>query len=67
MTPYYTEQVKAVCMENPLYGLIIGNVPGVIDDTNDRTETQAVVTRSQAKKEAKPVKRLNVVGNRGDD
>jgi len=34
---------------------------------NHKTETQAVVTRSQAKKEAKPVKPLKVVGNLGDD
>ena len=57
-TPYYTGQVKAVCIQNPLYDVIIGNVPCVIDDTNDKTETQAVVTRSQAKKEAKPVNHL---------
>ena len=25
-TPYYTRKVKAVCMENPLYDAIIGNV-----------------------------------------
>jgi len=35
---------------DPLYDVIIGNVPGVIDDTIDKMETRAVVTRSQAKK-----------------
>jgi len=30
-TPYYSGRVKAVCTENPLYNVIIGNVPGVID------------------------------------
>jgi len=39
-----------VCMENLLYDVIIRNVPGVIDDSNDMLDTQAVVTRSQAKK-----------------
>jgi len=33
-TPYYTGKVKAVCMHNPLYDVIIGNVPGVSDEDN---------------------------------
>ena len=28
-TPYYTGIVKASCIENPLYDVIIGNIPGV--------------------------------------
>ena len=44
-TPYYTGKVKAVCMDNPLYDVIIGNVPGVSDEDNTRLEVQAVVTR----------------------
>jgi len=47
-TPYYTGKVKAVCMDNPLYDVIIGNVPGVSDEDNTRLEAQAVVTRAQA-------------------
>ena len=27
-SPYFTGDVKALCMDNPLYDLIIGNVPG---------------------------------------
>ena len=45
-TPYYTGKVKAVCMDNPLYDVIIGNVPGVSDEDNTRLEVQAVVTVS---------------------
>jgi len=31
-TPYYTYKLKAVCMDNPLYDVIIGNMPSVSDD-----------------------------------
>ena len=34
---------------NPLYDLVIGYVLSVIDYTNNKKETQALVTRSQAK------------------
>jgi len=47
-TPYYTGKMKAVCMENPLYDLIIGNVPVVSDEDNTRLEAQAVVTRAHS-------------------
>jgi len=40
VTPYYTGKVKAVCMESPLYDVIIGNVPGVSHEDNNRLETQ---------------------------
>jgi len=64
-TPYLSGTVEAVCMERPLYNLIIGNVSGDCDtasvkevcDSNEgiveAVETQAVVTRSQVKKEDK--------------
>jgi len=54
-TPYYTGKVKAVCMDNPLYDAIIGNVPGVSGEHNTRLEAQAVVTRAQARQHAKPL------------
>ena len=44
-TPYLTGRVTAICMRNPLYDLIIGNVNGVTDPS---PEAQAVVTRSQS-------------------
>jgi len=47
--------------------VLIGNVPGVSDDSNDMMEIQAVVTRVPAKQEAKPTKPLKVIENFGDD
>jgi len=66
-TPYYTGKVKAVCMDNPLYDAIIGNVPGVSDEDNTRLEAQAVVTRAQDKQQVKPIKPLKVTENLGED
>jgi len=43
-TPYYSARVKSVCMENPLYDVIIGNVPGMSNESSDAMEVQAVVT-----------------------
>lgn len=59
-TPYYSGQVKAVCMRNPLYDVIIGNIPGVKEE-GDLEKVQAVMTRSQIQKENKPTKPLKVV------
>jgi len=64
-TSYYTGKVKAVGIENPLYDVIIGNVPGVSDEDNNRLEAQAVVTRAQAKQQVKPIKPLKVIENLG--
>ena len=44
-TPYLTGRVTAVCMRNPVYDLIVGNVSGVTEPLSP--EAQAVVTRSQ--------------------
>lgn len=55
--PYYTGKVKAVCMRNPLYDLIIGNATGV-DDEVKALKMQAVVTRSQTQQQDKPSKPL---------
>ena len=53
-TPYYSGMVEAMCLENPLYDLIIGNLPDA-RDPNDANEKWcvpvAVVTRAQARKE----------------
>ena len=59
-TPYYNGQVKAVCMRNLLYDVIIGNVPGVKEE-GDLVKVQAIMTRSQTEKESKPTKLLKVV------
>ena len=69
-SPFISGTVEAVCMDRPLYDLIIGNVPGAqetvqvepvsVREVRENTvEVQAVVTRAQAKKEHK-VKSLNV-------
>ena len=48
-TPYYTGLTTAVCMKNPIYDLIIGNIKGAIDPKSSPQPTQAVQTRSQTK------------------
>ena len=51
-TPFYTETVEAMCMKNPLFDLIIGNVPGArkLNDPNPEWGVVAVaVTRAQAR------------------
>ena len=30
-TPYFQGQVEAVCMKQPMYDVIVGNIPGVLD------------------------------------
>ena len=77
-TPFYKASVKAVCTENPLYDVIVGNVVGVVDNAGSEiemqadnaeseTELQAVMTRSQVKGQEKPVRQLKVIDNFGDD
>ena len=51
-TPFYTESTTAVCMKNPIYDLMIGNIQGAINITDPQQAlqaTQAIQTRSQAK------------------
>ena len=48
-TPFYRGSTTAVCMKNPLYDLIIGNVNGATDPYTPSQPIQAVQTRSQAK------------------
>jgi len=47
-------------MDNPLYDVIIGNVPGV-------SGAQAVVTSAQAKQQVKRIKPLKVIEKLGED
>jgi len=53
-------------MDNPLYDVIIGNVPCVSDEDNTRLQAKAVVTRAQAKQQVKPIKPLKVIENLGE-
>jgi len=53
-TPFYSGTVQAMCVETPLYDLIVGNIEGAraADDPNPAwNEVCAVTTRNQAKKE----------------
>ena len=33
-SPYFKGTIEALCMENPLYGLVLGNIPGVREPDN---------------------------------
>ena len=74
-TPYYTGQVEALCMENPVYDLIIGNIDGArgpsepdahwspskpVDGSSVHNVSGAVETRAAAKKRNQPTKPLHV-------
>ena len=53
-TPYYKGEVLALCVEKPLIGLIIGNIPGAREQNNPDINwvlALAVQTRAQAKRE----------------
>ena len=64
-TPFYVGTVEALCLQDPLFDLIIGNVPGArrSDDPNpDWVVVTAVATRAQARsgKNPKPLKMKEV-------
>ena len=67
-TPYFTGQTEVLCMNKPVYDLILGNIPGVrAPDNPDESwsltpqKACAVQTRSQAKsQDTKPFHSLNV-------
>ena len=53
-TPYYKGEVLALCVEKPLVGLIIGNIPGARERNNpdiNWVPALAVQTRTQARRE----------------
>jgi len=53
-TPYYTGRVEALCLQDPLFDLIVGNIEGARgpDDPDAKWGiAAAVVTRSQAHKD----------------
>lgn len=72
-TPFYTGKVSALCMREPVYDLIIGNISGVRNQSEPNPQwcrrenrekcceiLQAVQTRGQKAKEEKGLKKLNV-------
>ena len=61
-TPFYTGTVEAMCMKDPLFDLIIGNVPGARKPNDPNPEwgvVTAAVTRAQARNVENP-KQLKV-------
>jgi transposase InsO family protein len=61
-TKFYKGKIDAVCMRDPLYDLIIGNVDEVKDVYmgSKPQEIQAVMTRKMREEEKKPAKPLKV-------
>ena len=53
-TPYYMGVTQAICLRDPLFDLVIGNIPGArnLDDPVPGVETCATaVTRARARKD----------------
>ena len=51
-TPYYKGEVLALCLENPLVDLIVGNIPGARERTDPDTNwvpTLAIQSRTQSR------------------
>ena len=61
-TPYYAGVVEALCLLDPLFDLIIGNVPGarMPDDPNPKWSTSAAVTTREQERASESSKPLNV-------
>ena len=67
-TPFYIGTVEALCLQNPLFDLIIGNVPGARrlgDPNSEWGVVTAVATRAQppSDKDPKPLKMKEVTDN----
>ena len=55
-TPYYTGVTQALCLRDPLFNLVIGNIPGAQNPhglVSGVVTCAAAVTRDQARKEAR--------------
>ena len=46
-TPYFTGVTDAVCMENPLYNIIVGNIPGAMDPATSLVDHQSALLPSK--------------------
>jgi len=64
-TPFFVGTIDAMCVNDPIYELIIGNLPGASTTPNgnwkDRepnTEAAAVTTRAQTQRDKQPIKPL---------
>ena len=72
-TPYLTKKVDSMCMKNPIYDVVVGNVDGArpSDDPDNNwsptrcQDIEAVITRGQkarAKVDVKPLKVSQIKG-----
>ena len=69
-TPFYVGDVEAMSMENPIYPLVLGNIPGIRSPSDPNLdwnstvgkESIAVLTRAQTEKLKKPITPLKVPG-----
>ena len=46
-TPYFTGQVEAMCMNNPVYNIILGNIIGVCNHTNPDPDWSCLPVKKQ--------------------
>ena len=73
-TPFYQGQTEALCMDNPVYDIIIGNIEGARDpndpdkkwvpsclNSRDNNLGNAVETRNMAKRKSQSTKPLKVI------
>ena len=60
-TPYYSGTTEALCIDTPLYDLVIGNISGARCPEQEDI-IQAVQTRAQTQQESRPYRKLNVSG-----
>ena len=70
-TPYFSGETEAMCMQKPVFDLIIGNISGatspqdpnpnfILRPEEKEPETTAVMTRAASKKEQQKLKPLHV-------
>ena len=64
-SPFFVGELQVLCMENPVYDVILGNVPGVREPSDPNLNWKsdqglAVETRSQRKEAKKPPRDLKV-------
>ena len=59
VTPYFSGNLTAICMEKPLYDLMIGNIPGATPLQKTEGNEASAVTRAGSKEKSTPLRKLN--------
>ncbi|XP_030839572.1 uncharacterized protein LOC115923285 [Strongylocentrotus purpuratus] len=64
-SPFFIGEVEALCVNNPIYDVVLGNIPGAREPKDPDEDWNgdaclAVETRNQRKKESKPIQKLKV-------